>query len=154
MLPLTTWQAVASALAGSCSMVAYNRAGVGRTELPDRPQAPAPEYAQREIGHIHTMGESLLAGARLKGKPIVRLVAQSIAPKPDGLIKDLMKGVILAEDFEVWALDPDKAEARMDALYPQSGVKPVQAQHRIPELAPGAGIEAIRQVMEKVQGPN
>lgn len=38
MLPLTTWQAVASELAGSCNMLAYNRPGVGRSELPDQPQ--------------------------------------------------------------------------------------------------------------------
>ena len=228
MLPLTSWQAVASALADSCNMVAYNRPGVGRSELPDLPQEAdqaagdllallrsqgleppyilvghslggqyaqlfagrhpdlvsgmvlvdalpigvvkpaaqfpwftrlglwlfAPEYARREIGNIHPMGETLLAGSRLQGKPIVRLVAQSAAPKPEGLIKDLLKGVILAEDFGVWAVGPDEAEARMNRLYPQSLVKPVQAHHRIQEVAPGVVVEAIRQVLDNPQGPN
>ncbi len=228
MLPLTTWQAVASALAHCCNMLAYNRAGVGRSTLPDQPQAAhqvagdllallqsqgmrppyilvghslggqfaqlfashypdlvggmvlvdalpvgtvkpvaefpwftrlglwlfAPEQARREIDAIHPMGEALLAGARLEGKPIVRLVAQSNAPKPEGLVKDLLKGVVLAGDFDVWAVDPDEAEVRMDALYPQSIVRPVQAHHRVQEVAPEVVIEAIQQVMEKAQGPS
>ncbi len=226
MLPLTTWQAVASGLAESCNMLAYNRPGVGRSQLPGDPQgadqaagdllallqsqglAPpyilvghslggqyaqlfasqypdlvggmvlvdalpvgvvkpaaqfpwftrlglwlfAPKYARREIGSIHPMGETLLAGSRLQGKPIVRLVAQSTASKPEGLIRDLLKGVILAEDFGVWAVDPDEAEARMGTLYPQSIVKTVQAHHRVQEVAPDVVIDAIRQVMQQAPG--
>lgn len=108
----------------------------------------APEYARREIANIHPMGEALLAAARLEGRPVVRLVAhsQATAPKAEGLVKDLLKGVVLAEDFGVWAVDPEVAERRMDELYPQSIVKPVQAHHRVQELAPELVVEAIRQV--------
>lgn len=220
MLPMTTWQAVTSALGDCCHTLAYNRAGVGLSAMTADPSAPtdvagdlqallqaqqlpppyilvghslggqyaqtfasrypdqvqglvlvdalpvgvakpaedfpwytrfglwlfAPEFARREIAAIHPMGQALLAGPRLDGRRVVRLVAhtQASAPKAEGLVKDLLKGVILAEDFGVWAVDPDEAEARMDQLYPQSTVKPVPAHHRVQEVAPAVVVEAIR----------
>lgn len=110
----------------------------------------APDHAHREIARIHPMGEALLAGPRLDGQRVTRLVAhnQASAPKAEGLLKDLLKGVILAEDFGVWAIDPDEAEARMDQLYPQSIVRPVQAHHRVQEMAPEVVVEAIRQRLD------
>lgn len=110
----------------------------------------APEYARREIASIHPMGEALLAGPRLEGRKVVRLVAHNdaAAPKAEGLLKDLSKGVILAEDFGVWAIDPDAAEARMDRLYERSVVRPVAGHHRVQETAPQLVIDAIRQLVE------
>lgn len=221
MLPLTSWQAVRSALGDCCHTVAYNRAGVGRSAETSEPASPgqvaqdlqrllqdqqlpppyivvghslggqyaqtfaslypdqvqglvlvdalpvgvvkrgadfpwftrlalwlfAPDFARREIMGIHPMGEALMAGPRFDGQRVIRLVAHSQAsPKAEGLIKDLWKGVILAEDFGVWAVDPDEAEARMDQLYPQSIVRPVQVHHRVQETAPQVVVEAIRQL--------
>jgi pimeloyl-ACP methyl ester carboxylesterase len=115
----------------------------------------APEYARREIAAIHPMGEALLAGPRFDGRRVTRLVAhtQDSSPKAEGLLKDLWKGVILAEDFGVWANDPDEAEARMDQLYPQSTVMPVQAHHRVQEIAPDVVVEAIRRRVDADQSP-
>ncbi len=62
-------------------------------------------------------------------------------------MKDLLEGVIYAEDFGVWAVDPDLAEKRLDQLYPQSVVRLVPAHHRMQELAPTPVIEAIRELM-------
>lgn len=111
----------------------------------------APEFARREIAAIHPMGEALLAGPRFDGRRVTRLVAhtQDSSPKAEGLLKDLWKGVILAEDFGVWALEPDEAEARMDQLYPQSTVVPVQAHHRVQETAPQVVVDAIRRLVDQ-----
>lgn len=112
----------------------------------------APEYARREIAAIHPMGQALLEGPRFDGRRVTRLVAhtQDTVPKAEGLLKDLWKGVILAEDFGVWATPPDEAEARMDQLYPQSTVTPVQAHHRVQEVAPEVVAEAIRRSADYV----
>lgn len=109
----------------------------------------APEYVQREVAAIHPMGEALLTGPRLDGSKVVRLVAHTdaAAPKAQGLLADLSRGVILAEDFGVWAIDPDAAEARMDRLYEHSIVKPVPGHHRVQELAPQAVVDAIRELL-------
>ena len=223
MLPLSTWQAVAPALADCCDVIAYNRPGVGQSALTHDPQqarevagsllallqsqrlAPpyilvghslggqyaqtfaslypdrvmgmvlvdalpvgtvkptadfpwftrlglrlfAPEYVRREIDAIHPMSEALLAGPRLEGRRVVRVVAHDDASalKAQGLVKDLSRGVVLAEDFGVWAVEPDQAEARMDRLYEQSIVKRVTVHHRVQEEAPEVVVEAIRQFL-------
>ncbi|NQD36447.1 alpha/beta fold hydrolase [Permianibacter sp. IMCC34836] len=230
MLPLTTWQTVASAFTERCNVLVYNRAGVGRSSVPEEAQAPehtaqqlqrllqqlmpdrpsvptvlvghslggqyvqlfarqypelvsgivlvdalpvgtvkpvaefpwytrfglwlfAPESAQREISHIAPMGEALLANTDPFQKPMVRLVAATdpVAHKPEGLIKDLLKGALYAEDFGVWALDPDVAEARMNELYPQASVRVLQTPHRIQESNPAAVIDAINLLLDSIE---
>ncbi|WP_171013457.1 alpha/beta hydrolase [Chitinivorax sp. B] len=110
----------------------------------------APEYAQREISNIAPLGERLLAEPGFYRKPMIRLVAATnpTAPKPEGLIKDLWKGALYAEDFGVWAIDPDIAEAHMDQLYPQAIVQQLQTPHRIQETHPKVVIDAINTVID------
>lgn len=109
----------------------------------------APEYVRREIANAHAMGEWLLHEPGSFDKPVIRLIAapDSAAAKPEGLLKDLLKGVVYAEDFGVWAVDPDVAERRLDAMYPNSDVRLLKAHHRMQEAAPLPVIEAIRELM-------
>lgn len=109
----------------------------------------APEYARREIAGAHAMGELLLGEPGTFDKPMIRLVAapDPAVGKPEGLIVDLAKGVIYAEDFGVWAVDPDIAEKRLDLLYPRSVVRELRARHRMQEDAPTVVVDAIRELM-------
>lgn len=109
----------------------------------------APAAVQREIADAHEMGELLLRENGPFDKPMIRLVASPdpAAGKPEGLLKDLLKGVIYAEDFGVWAVDPDIAEQRLDQLYPHSVVRRLRAHHRMQEEAPDAVVEALRELM-------
>lgn len=109
----------------------------------------APDHVQREIASAHAMGEMLVGSGRPFGGPIIRLVAapDPALAKPEGLVKDLLKGVVYAEDFGVWAVDPDEAERRLDLIYPQSVVRTVPAHHRMPEAAPAVVTEAIRELI-------
>ena len=225
MLPLTTWQRVVQELADEADILLYNRPGVGRSALPEKPQNPqdaarllhellraqklsapyivvghslgglhaqffarlyeqdvaamllvdalppgalkssdafpwytrlglqllAAEYVQREIAGAHAMGDALLGGgASTFDKPVIRLIAlpDPAAGKPEGLVADLLKGVIYAEDFGVWAVDPDIAERSLDRLYPRSVVRQLRVHHRVQETAPAAVVEAIRELMD------
>lgn len=113
-------------------------------------QLLAPEYVRREIAGAHAMGEALLGQPGTFDKPVIRLIAapDPAAAKPEGLVADLMKGVVYAEDFGVWAIDPAIAEQRLDRLYPRSIVHQLQSHHRMQEAAPGPVIEAIRELMD------
>ncbi|QPF72583.1 hypothetical protein G8A07_06315 [Roseateles sp. DAIF2] len=106
---------------------------------------------QRELRHAPAIGAALLSQPGVFSKPVLRLVAQADprAGKPEGLLKDLFKGVIYAEDFGVWTADPDVAERRLDQLYPQSTVQRIQTHHRVQEMAPELVLAAIRQVIER-----
>jgi len=219
MLSLDTWQKVAEQLSGEANLLLYNRAGVGRSELPRQPQDAAygtrqlqelarrqglsppyivvghsmggqhaqlfaalypdqvsgmvlvdalppgalkpstdfpwytklglwilaPDHARREIHNAHAMGQSLLAQPGSFRKPVIRLVAEPdpAAAKPEGIFKGLLRGVVYAEDFGVWAMNPDDAERRLDDVYPASVVRRLKANHRLPELAPDVVVEAI-----------
>jgi pimeloyl-ACP methyl ester carboxylesterase len=105
---------------------------------------------RREIAAIHPMGERLLAQPGAFAGPVVRLLAVSDAPKAEGLIKDLMKGVVYAEDFGIWATDPERAEGRMESLYPQAEVRTLRGHHRLQEQAPEQVVAAIRAVLERL----
>lgn len=229
MLPLTTWQKVAEALAGEADILLYNRPGVGRSTAPEPPRDPtsaarllhellraqelrapyivvghslggqyaqlfarvyrqevsamllvdalppgalkpdeefpwytqlglrllAPAYARREIADAHAIGELLLSGPGSFDKPVIRLIAipDPAAGKPEGLLKDLAKGVIYAEDFGVWAVDPDIAEQRLDQLYPRSVVRQFPARHRMQEDTPGVVVEALRELFASTACP-
>lgn len=109
----------------------------------------APAYARREIAGAHAMGELLLSEPGSFDKPVIRLIAipDPAAGQPEGLLKDLAKGAIYAEDFGVWAVDPDLAERRLDQLYPRSVVRQLPARHRMQEDAPAAVVEALRELM-------
>lgn len=110
----------------------------------------AAEYVQREIAGANAMGAMLLDDAATFDKPVVRLVAlpDPAAGKPEGLVADLLEGVIYAEDFGVWAIDPDIAERNLDRLYPQSVVRQLRVHHRVQETAPAAVARAIRELMD------
>nr|WP_315489979.1 alpha/beta hydrolase [uncultured Rhodoferax sp.] len=105
----------------------------------------APDYARREIHNAYAMGQSLLSRPGNFRKPLIRLVADTdpAATKPEGIIKGLLKGVVYAEDFGVWAMNPDDAERHLDHLYPDSVVHRLKANHRLPELVPEVVVEAI-----------
>jgi len=105
----------------------------------------APDHARREIHNAHAMGQSLLAQPGNFRKPVIRLVADTdpAATKPEGIVKGLLRGVVYAEDFGVWAMNPDDAERRLDDVYPASVVRRLKANHRLPELAPDVVVEAI-----------
>jgi pimeloyl-ACP methyl ester carboxylesterase len=109
--------------------------------------APAP--LRQEIAAIHPTGDSLLHSPGRFTGPMVRLVAQDDAPRPEGLIKDLSKGVVYAEDFGLWAMDPEVAEARMDQLYPQAERRTVRGRHRLQEQAPAEVVAAILAVLPR-----
>ncbi len=230
MLTLDTWRAVVAALGDCCNLLAYHRAGIGRSALAPTPQPPeqaavrlqqllqqqglappyvlvghslggqyaqlfarqypeqveglllvdalppgavkpaadfpwytrlglwlfAPSAARREIAGIHALGERLLAEPGAFGGPMIRLVAlpDPRAAKPEGLVRDLLKGVIYAEDFGVWAVDPEQAERQLDRLYPQAELRQLQAHHRVQEAAPEAVVAAILRLLERrTSGP-
>lgn len=107
--------------------------------------------ARQEIANIAPMGKYVMERTNAYNKPMIRLVAQSSPQqhKPQGLVKDLLRGVIYAEDFGVWAIDPEIAEERMKSYYPNSEVRSFPANHRIQEQYPEVVIEAILRVIEK-----
>ncbi|MYN44721.1 alpha/beta fold hydrolase [Pseudoduganella sp. FT93W] len=111
----------------------------------------ASRAARQEIANIDLMGKYVLEQADFYRKPVIRIVAQSSPQqhKPQGLIKDLLSGVIYAEDFGVWATDPDIAEGRMRSYYPHAQVRSLSAIHRIQEQYPAVVIDAISSLVKK-----
>lgn len=109
----------------------------------------APEYVQREIDAAQAIGDRLLGESASFDKPVIRLIAtpDAAVSKPKGLVRDLLDGVVYAEDFGVWAVDPDVAQGSLDQLYPRSSVRHLRAHHRMQEAAPAPVIEAIRELM-------
>ncbi len=112
----------------------------------------APSYVRNEVDGIYPMGQQVLAAAGNFDKPMIRIVAVADPPPPppEGLIKDLLKGVLYASDFGVWSVEPEIGEQRMDTLYPHADVRRVNAVHRIQESAPEIVVAAIEDLMEKV----
>lgn len=112
-------------------------------------QLLAPEYVRREVADAQAIGDVLLDEVVPFDKPVIRLLAvpDPAAAKPEGLVEDLLKGVVYAEDFGVWTVDPDVAERRLDQLYPRSVVRELRAHHRMQEAAPAPVVEAIRELM-------
>ncbi|MTW32444.1 alpha/beta fold hydrolase [Pseudoduganella danionis] len=110
----------------------------------------ASKAARQEIANIDLMGKYVMEPADFYRKPVIRIVAQSSPQqhKPQGLIKDLLSGVIYAEDFGVWAIDPDIAEGRMSGYYPQAEVRSLSANHRIQEQYPAVVIDAITSLIK------
>lgn len=112
-----------------------------------------PATLRREIAAIHPMGQQLLAGPGRYAGPMLCLVAeQDGLPKPQGLVKDLLQGVVYAEDFGIWAMDPEAAEARMGALYPQAERRTLRGHHRLQEQAPEQVTAAIHDLLARVAG--
>ena len=113
----------------------------------------APKATREEIANINSMGQYLLQDPLSFSKPMIRLVTQTAAPKlkSAGLIKNLWNGVIYAEDFGVWALDPEAAEQRMNTVYPQAEVRTIVANHRVQEQIPGAVVDAIVSLLRHIQ---
>lgn len=111
----------------------------------------ASKATRQEIANIDRMGHYLLQDPASFSKPMIRLVTQTAAPQPKsaGLIKNLWNGVIYAEDFGVWALDPEAAEHRMSTVYPQAEVRTIVADHRVQEQIPGVVVEAIFSLIQK-----
>ncbi len=111
----------------------------------------APDYASREIHNAYEIGQSLLAQPDNFRKPLIRLVADTdpAATKPEGILRGLLKGVVYAQDFGVWAMNPDVAEGKLDQIYPQSVVRRVKVNHRLPELAPDVVVVAILDVIRQ-----
>lgn len=109
------------------------------------------QAARQEIANIEPMGKYVMERTSVYHKPMIRIVAQSPAQqhKPRGLIKDLLRGVIYAEDFGVWAIDPEVAEERMSTFYPHAEKRTMPANHRIQEQYPEVVIEAIFSVLKK-----
>jgi hypothetical protein len=105
----------------------------------------APKATRQEIANINSMSQYLLQHPATFSKPMIRLVTQTATPQPKsaGLVKNLWNGVIYAEDFGVWALDPEAAEQRMGTIYPQAEVRAIVANHRVQEQIPGAVVDAI-----------
>ena len=105
-----------------------------------------------ELAAMQPMGEHLLTQPGRFGGPMVRIVAQNDAPKPEGPVRDLLRGVVYAEDFGIWSMDVDAAEARMAVLYPQAELRTVRAHHRVQEQLPEQVVAAIRSVLEQRPG--
>lgn len=110
--------------------------------------APAP--LRKEIAAIHPTGDHLLHSPGRFAGPMVRLVALDDAPKPEGLVKDLLKGVVYAEDFGIWAMDPEAAEARMAQLYPQAEQRTLPGRHRLQEQSPDQVVAAVQAVLQRL----
>ncbi|MBN8446732.1 MAG: alpha/beta hydrolase [Gammaproteobacteria bacterium] len=129
-----------------------------------KPAAEFPWYTQaglwglastatrQEIANISSMGTYVLQHPTPFTKPMIRIVTQTAAPQPKsaGLIKNLFNGVIYAEDFGVWALDPDAAEDRMSTVYPQAEIRTIVANHRVQEQIPGAVVDAIFSLIQRL----
>ncbi|WP_348729967.1 alpha/beta hydrolase [Rheinheimera texasensis] len=111
----------------------------------------APQATRQEIANINDMGRYLLQEPQPFNKPMIRLVTQTATPQPKsaGLVKNLLNGVIYAEDFGVWALDPAAAEQRMNDIYPQAEVRTLVANHRVQEQMPGVVVDAIFRLLEQ-----
>ena len=111
----------------------------------------ASKTARQEIANIEPMGKYVLENPDFYNEPMIRIIAQSSPQqhKPQGLIKDLLRGVIYAENFGVWAMDPEIAEARMSSFYPHAEVRSRPANHRIQEQYPEVVIEAVLSLVEK-----
>lgn len=109
----------------------------------------ASKATRQEIANIEPMGKYVMEGSSFYNKSMIRIIAQSSSQqhKPQGLIKDLLRGVIYAEDFGVWALDPEVAEERMNTFYPHAEKRTMPANHRIQEQYPEVVIDAILSVM-------
>ncbi|MDT9001800.1 alpha/beta hydrolase [Paucibacter sp. APW11] len=108
----------------------------------------APPQVLREVKHASIIGGTLLAEPGRFAGPVTRLLAETPQmPKPQGLIKDLLRGTLYAEDFGITAMDPDAAEAQVAAIYPHSTLLRVRSFHRVQELAPQAVVAAIRDIM-------
>jgi hypothetical protein len=60
----------------------------------------------------------------------------------------LLRGVIYGEDFGVWKVDPEIAEARMTSFYPHAKVRSFPANHLIQEQYPEVMIEAVLSLIE------
>lgn len=113
----------------------------------------APQETRQEIANINSMGQYLLKDPQPFRKPMIRLVTQTATPQPKsaGLVKNLFNGVIYAEDFGVWALDPTAAEQRMNTIYPQAEVHYLVANHRVQEQMPDVVVDAILSLLEQRQ---
>lgn len=113
----------------------------------------APQATRQEIANISSMGRYLLQEPQPFNKPMIRLVTQTATPQPKsaGLVKNLFHGVIYAEDFGVWALDPTAAELRMNSIYPQAEVRALVANHRVQEQMPGVVVDAILSLLQRQQ---
>lgn len=113
----------------------------------------ASQATRQEIANINDMGRYLLQQPQPFNKPMIRLVTQTATPQPKsaGLVKNLFNGVIYAEDFGVWALDPAAAEQRMSDIYPQAEVRTLVANHRVQEQMPGVVVDAIFRLLEQRQ---
>ncbi len=111
----------------------------------------ASKTARDEIANIDTMSRYVMEHTGFYTRPIIRIIAKSLSPqdKPQGFFKDLLRGVIYAENFGVWALDPEVAESRMNTFYPQSELRTITAHHRIQEQHPEAVIDAILSLIDK-----
>jgi pimeloyl-ACP methyl ester carboxylesterase len=118
----------------------YTRAGLW---------AGASAATREEIANIHAMGNYVLQQPTPFNRPMIRIVTQTKTPKKPsaGLVKNLLNGLIYAEDFGVWAVDPDEAERQLDVLYPQAEVRPMLANHRVQEQYPDAVADAIFSVL-------
>lgn len=110
----------------------------------------ASKTARQEIANIDTMSKYVMEQPGFYSKPMIRIVAQSSPQqhKPQGLIKDLLRGVIYAEDFGVWAIDPEIAEGRMSSFYPHAEVRSFPANHRIQEQYPAVVIDAVTSLIK------
>lgn len=113
----------------------------------------APDSTRQEIANINDMGRYLLQEPQPFNKPMIRLVTQTVTPQPKsaGLVKNLLNGVIYAEDFGVWALDPTAAEQRMNDIYPQAEVRTLVANHRVQEQMPSVVVDAIFSLLRRQQ---
>lgn len=111
----------------------------------------ASKAARQEIANIEPMGKYVMEQTGFSTMPIIRIIAQSPTQqhKPQGLIKDLLRGVIFAEDFGVWAVDPEIAEERMSRFYPHAEIRSMPANHRIQEQYPEVVVDAILSLVEK-----
>ena len=99
------------------------------------------------------MGRYVMERASLYNKPMIASSQSTTTTKLKGLVKDLLRGVIYAEDFGVWQIDPAVAEERMNKFYQTPKVKSLPANHRIQERYPELVIEAISNVIKQATGP-
>ncbi len=111
----------------------------------------ASKAAREEIANVHPMGEAVMEPSNYFSKPMIRILAISEPDKKksQGLIRNLLRGVVYAEDFGVWAIDPDQAESRMNSFYPQAEIRHVQAHHRVQEHLPQTVVDAIKTLIDK-----